>query len=252
MTQFLIMFLIFWLWENLPASYVHRDVSHRQCTFHPALVRLIHIMKWLRDFRYLALWERPWAAAHRKHHTVSVTETENDPHSPYNKSLWFLITRQRDWLTEEEIDKWTKHDKFVRTKFDDFLEKVRIGPYLLLAIFTYFFSWPGIILWLACLATRPIPGFFNYCAHVWPGYINAPNRGADRSRNLFPLMGLIYGGEEIHGNHHRWPNRVNFAVRWWEVDLGYCMIKVLSWVGLVKFNYSLPSITEELKVQFIK
>lgn len=252
MLEIFIMFLIFWFWENLPAIYVHRDSSHRQCTFHPALVRVIHVMKWLRSFKYNAGWERLWAAAHRKHHAVANTETSNDPHSPYIKPFWFMVTKQRDWLTEEEIENWTRNDRWPRTKFDDLLERFRVGPYILLAVFLYFFSWPGIILWLACLATHVIPGYFNYCAHVWPGYINAPNRGADRSRNLFPFMGLIYGGEEIHGNHHRWPNRVNFAVRWWEIDLGYALVKLLSWVGLVKFNYPLPPVTEELKVKFIK
>lgn len=238
MINFLLMFLIFWIWQNFPIMYAHRSISHKHFTFHPIIVSLIKVIKWSRSFKYCAGWERIWAAAHLKHHVLRFTDTEKDPHTPTRHSLWFMIYKQRDWLTVEDIEYYTKSYTFTESKLDKILERCSIGPYLLLIIFLFLFSSAGFILWLACLSTHYLPGLFNYMSHTLPGYINTEPRANDQSRNLPVFLGLIFGGEELHGNHHRWANRSNYAVRWWEVDTGYLLLKLLSYVGLVKFNNS--------------
>jgi stearoyl-CoA desaturase (delta-9 desaturase) len=41
-------------------------------------------------------------------------------------------------------------------------------------------------------------------------------------------------GELFQNNHHQYPSSPNFAVRWFEIDLGYQVIRVLSWLGIVE------------------
>ena len=42
----------------------------------------------------------------------------------------------------------------------------------------------------------------------------------DNSKNTLPIDFLMMG-ELYQNNHHRRPNNMNFAVRWFEIDLGY-------------------------------
>src|SRR5207244_12069746 len=54
----------------------------------------------------------------------------------------------------------------------------------------------------------------------------------DTSRNNW-LLALITCGEGWHNNHHYHQNTANQGWFWWEVDLTFYTLKVLSWVGLV-------------------
>ena len=56
---------------------------------------------------------------------------------------------------------------------------------------------------------------------------------ADTSRNSL-LIALLTGGEGWHNNHHHYQASARQGFFWWEVDLTYYMLKVLSWVGIVK------------------
>ena len=40
-------------------------------------------------------------------------------------------------------------------------------------------------------------------------------------------------GEGWHNNHHHYPSAARQGFYWWEFDLSYCILKVLSWVGIV-------------------
>ena len=54
----------------------------------------------------------------------------------------------------------------------------------------------------------------------------------DDSRNNW-LLALITLGEGWHNNHHHYQSSANQGFFWWEVDLSYYALKVLSWVGVV-------------------
>jgi stearoyl-CoA desaturase (delta-9 desaturase) len=55
----------------------------------------------------------------------------------------------------------------------------------------------------------------------------------DTSRNSF-LLALITLGEGWHNNHHRFPGTVRQGLRWWEVDVSWYALVVLSWLGIVR------------------
>ena len=54
----------------------------------------------------------------------------------------------------------------------------------------------------------------------------------DDSRNNWWLA-LLTMGEGWHNNHHHFQSSTRQGFRWWEVDLTYYILKMLSWTGVV-------------------
>ena len=67
----------------------------------------------------------------------------------------------------------------------------------------------------------------------WFGYRNTNTK--DKSKNIIPI-GLIIGGEELHNNHHHNPASAKLSEKWFELDIGWFWIKLLSYVGLIKIK----------------
>ena len=63
------------------------------------------------------------------------------------------------------------------------------------------------------------------------GYRNFENTG-DYSTNTLPVD-LLMSGELYQNNHHRFPNKNNFAFKWYEIDFGYLLIKLLNRIGVI-------------------
>jgi stearoyl-CoA desaturase (delta-9 desaturase) len=86
--------------------------------------------------------------------------------------------------------------------------------------------WAVQMLWIPIWAA----GVINGLGHWW-GYRNYASR--DNSRNVFPL-GILIGGEELHNNHHTYPTSAKLSLKWWEFDIGWAYILLLTWCGLAK------------------
>jgi stearoyl-CoA desaturase (delta-9 desaturase) len=54
----------------------------------------------------------------------------------------------------------------------------------------------------------------------------------DDSRNNF-WVALVTFGEGWHNNHHHYPAAARQGFYWWEVDLTYALLVLLSWFGIV-------------------
>jgi stearoyl-CoA desaturase (delta-9 desaturase) len=54
----------------------------------------------------------------------------------------------------------------------------------------------------------------------------------DSSRNNW-LLALITLGEGWHNNHHHYPSAARQGFYWWEVDITYYGLKLLSWLGII-------------------
>ena len=54
----------------------------------------------------------------------------------------------------------------------------------------------------------------------------------DDSRNSF-LLSLVTMGEGWHNNHHQHMGTVRQGFYWWELDLTYYLLRLMSWTGLI-------------------
>ena len=54
----------------------------------------------------------------------------------------------------------------------------------------------------------------------------------DTSGNSF-FLAIITLGEGWHNNHHHYPGSVRQGFYWWEIDISYYILVVLSWMGIV-------------------
>ena len=70
----------------------------------------------------------------------------------------------------------------------------------------------------------------NSLAHVWG---SRPFETDDQSRNNF-LLALITLGEGWHNNHHQFMYSVRQGLRWWEIDISYYVLRILSLIGIVR------------------
>src|SRR2546430_8356421 len=62
--------------------YLHRGLTHRALSVHPALAYPSRVLIWLTT----GMRPREWVAVHRKHHAA--TDTAEDPHSPKVLGFW--------------------------------------------------------------------------------------------------------------------------------------------------------------------
>lgn len=94
------------------------------------------------------------------------------------------------------------------------------------------FGWGGFF-WLGAIRLvymLHLQMTVNSLLHMTPGL----PEGEDTSRNLWWLGPLQFGawGENWHRNHHSDQNATRFGRRWWQVDVGYYLIRALNSVGL--------------------
>jgi stearoyl-CoA desaturase (delta-9 desaturase) len=76
----------------------------------------------------------------------------------------------------------------------------------------------------------PIHGaIVNWCGHKY-GYRNFENN--DLSRNVLPID-FVTLGELFQNNHHHAGTRPNFAVRWFEIDPAYWVIRTMAAIGVL-------------------
>ena len=77
----------------------------------------------------------------------------------------------------------------------------------------------------------PLHGFIvNWFGHK-SGYRNFKEI-PDNSKNTLPLDFLMMG-ELYQNNHHKMPQKSNFAVRWFEVDLGFTFAYILKKLKII-------------------
>jgi hypothetical protein len=107
-----------------------------------------------------------------------------------------------------------------------------LGIALMAVINLALFGVHGIWIWAVQMMWIPVwaAGVVNGIGH-WMGYRNY--ECADNARNISPL-GLLIGGEELHNNHHTYPNSSKLSRRWFEVDIGWGYIRLFQLFGLAR------------------
>jgi stearoyl-CoA desaturase (delta-9 desaturase) len=192
------------------------------------------------------LW---WAAHHRHHHRF--TDQPQDAHSPARHGFWWS---HMGWLTSRA--NFPTQMKYVQD-WAKFTELRWINRYdtvipVLLAI-ALFISGRLLEVYAPELGTSGMQmliwGFFisttvhfhavvtiNSMAHMFGSRrYDTP----DTSRNNW-LLSLITLGEGWHNNHHHYAVCARQGFYWWEIDITYYVLVVLSWLGIIRDLRPLP------------
>lgn len=177
-----------------------------------------------------------FSAKHRWHHRYS--DRENDVHRPAN-GFWQCwighITENR--LSEEEMFRMTPD----LTCFPElvWLHRYWFVPgaaacilFLLLGGYTMF----ACAYCLGFLVALHGPSAINYFCHTGPSRNFETH---DASSNSVILAVLLLG-EGWHNNHHYYPAAARSGIAWYEVDIIYGIVKVLSWFGIVRSVRGIP------------
>ncbi len=219
--------------------YLHRSMAHRGVDFHPLIAHVFRFWTWLTT----SMITKEWVAIHRKHHAKC--ETDEDPHSPVQKGIgnvfWRGVELYREARTQRgDIEKYGKGCP------DDWIERhvytphATMGPTLLLFISFALFGFAGVAVWAIQMLWIPFwaAGVVNGLGHWW-GYRNFVTD--DTATNLTP-WGVWIGGEELHNNHHAFPSSAKFALRKWEFDIGWAIIRTCQSLGMAKVLRVAPSL----------
>lgn len=199
------------------------------------------------------LW---WAAHHRHHHRHS--DTENDIHSPhahglYESHIGWLTTREAFPTNFDAIPDFAKYPEL------RFLNRYDVLVPLLLAVSLF-----GLGMWLE--AAAPGLGTNGMQMFVWGFVVSTVvllhgtclvnslahlvgtrrYETKDKSRNSM-FIALVTMGEGWHNNHHKYPGTVRQGFYWWEIDMTYYLLKLMSMVGLIWDMSPLPEAAKSPK-----
>ncbi len=210
--------------------YLHRHSAHNSLDLHPVLKHFFRFWLWLST----SINTKEWTAIHRKHHATC--ETENDPHSPVVKGIRKVLFEGPELYAEAATPETLQ--RFGQRTPDDWVERNvytryrNLGIALMFAINVALFGVNAIWIWAVQMVWIPIwaAGVVNGLGH-FVGYRNFECQ--DNARNISPL-GIIIGGEELHNNHHTYPNSSKMSRRWYEVDLGWGYIRLFQLLRLAK------------------
>lgn len=230
--------------------FYHRAFTHRAVILSPGLKKFVLFTgNWLTGIE-----PKSWICMHRRHHLFA--DKPLDPHSPKYHKIPMII-----WVQLKSYEKTTQmlgqnHRDYTRIVKDldfpvHFLNRLGLWfvPHLLhlaIAVFiavrfdaTLF----GICYWLG-MNSHPVQGWLVNAFGHSKGYrnFNTP----DQSTNNLPV-GLFVMGEGYQNNHHHDSRQANFSARWWEVDVGYLICKILQSMGLLTLNPRIKARKSELK-----
>ncbi|RAK67095.1 acyl-CoA desaturase [Hymenobacter edaphi] len=222
--------------------YLHRYAAHKMYTMNRFWERFFFLLTYLaQGSSYLS--PRAYALLHRMHHAYS--DTEHDPHSPHYSSNAFTMM----WKTKNIYNSVLNNEYELAKRFegdyptwgalerigDHWISRVAwgtayVGVYVALVPAS---MWYLYLLLPFHFLMGPVHGaIVNWSGHKY-GYQNFDNN--DKSRNSL-FFDFLTGGELFQNNHHKLPMRVNFGVKWWELDPTYPVIWTLDKLSIIKIK----------------
>ncbi|SDG20961.1 DesA family fatty acid desaturase [Paraburkholderia phenazinium] len=217
--------------------YLHRCQAHRALELHPVVSHGFRFWLWLTT----GMVTGHWAAVHRKHHAKC--ETAEDPHSPQAYGIWKVLLCGAELYGAETRNEETLR-KFAYGTPNDWIERnlyaryPNLGVSLLMVLDVALFGILGVSVWAVQMIWIPFwaGGVVNGVGH-FRGYRNFDT--ADASTNVIPF-GILIGGEELHNNHHAYAASARLSNKWYELDIGWMYISILSALGLAKVRKVAP------------
>jgi stearoyl-CoA desaturase (delta-9 desaturase) len=181
----------------------------------------------------------PWVGRHRLHHQHS--DREEDPHSPHphGAGLWQMFRgfwhAHIGWAfapMPDDLDRYAgdlRRSRMLRIVSDLFPLWAALGLLIPAVIGFVLGSWPGALtgfLWgglVRILLGHHVTWSVNSVCHLWG---TRPYESGDESRNN-AVVGLLALGEGWHNNHHAFPSSARHGLRWWQIDIAYCLIQLM-------------------------
>lgn len=212
--------------------YLHRALSHRALTLHPAVAWVFRLTLWLTT----GIKPKEWVAVHRKHHAY--TDEDGDPHSPVLLGWWFVqknnVALYRRALADKSlITKYAKDlpdDKWDKLFFGHNKSGLGLGIAILMVVLG---PWTGLLaafihanVYLAGNAA------VNALGHHF-GKRPHPNNATNLQWLAFFTM-----GEGLHNNHHAAPSSPRLSHRRGQIDFGWWVIWVLKTSRLAKLRFA--------------
>lgn len=184
---------------------------------------------------------RAYAIMHRMHHAYS--DTEKDPHSPhfFKDVIGMMIQTKNiylDYVRFKIEPEQAFRDNYPTWPLIDRIGDLWITRSLFIVFYITFYIQFAEYWWMFLLLPihflmGPIHGaVVNWCGHKY-GYSNYDND--DHSKNSLPLDFLMLG-ELFQNNHHKKPNNVNFALKWYEFDPSYPIIKLMHHLHIIRLR----------------
>ena len=184
---------------------------------------------------------RAYAIMHRMHHAYS--DTEKDPHSPhFFKDVFGMMIQTKNIYLNYTLHKIEPEpafrDNYPTWPIIDKIGDSWITRLTFILFYTAFYVQFAEYWWMFLLLPihflmGPIHGaVVNWCGHKY-GYSNYDND--DHSKNTLPLDFLMLG-ELFQNNHHKKPNNVNFALKWYEFDPSYPIIKLMHHLRIIRLR----------------
>ncbi len=219
--------------------FLHRCQAHRALDLHPVISHFFRFWLWLTT----GMITKEWAAIHRKHHAKC--ETPEDPHSPQiygiNRVLWGGV-----FLYVKEAYNADTLERYGHGTPDDWIERNLYGHFSILGLtlmgsanVLLFGIVPGLLILVTQIVWIPFwaAGVINGIGHFF-GYRSWDS--PDASTNIVP-WGILIGGEELHNNHHAFSSAAKLSNKWYEIDIGWTYICILSSLGLASVKKVPPT-----------
>jgi stearoyl-CoA desaturase (delta-9 desaturase) len=212
--------------------YLHRALAHRALTLRKPAVEVFRFITWVTT----GIRPRQWVAVHRKHHAF--TDVEGDPHSPVlngwvKVQVMNVAMYRREAQNPETLARYAKD--LPPTRMDRlFYDHALLGLALGVGLLTALFGWKVGLLAAFVHVNVYLGGSaaVNAIAHHFG------RKPYDNTAGNLQWLAFITAGEGLHNNHHAAPTSAKLAHRWFEIDWGWYVIKVLTWTRLAKVRFT--------------
>lgn len=203
---------------------VHRYFAHRAFETSRAFQLVLAIVASMSS-QLGVLW---WASQHRIHHRHA--DGDGDPHARRDGFWWAHF----GWFLVHTYDAtaWSQIPDLAKYRELRWLDRNHHVPVLaLIAVLGLVGGAPAIV-WGYCVSTVLLwHAMFslNSVAH-WIGGRRFATRDASRNNAVIALATF---GEGWHNNHHHYPGAARAGFAWWELDISWCVLRVLAAFGIV-------------------
>ncbi len=220
--------------------FLHRYAAHGMFTMSKAWERFFFIFTFItQGASYFSPYG--YGVLHKMHHAFA--DTEKDPHSPsFSKNLmdmmWGTYIRfndiiHRNLVTDPRFTRNVPQWKWFDYVADHLATRTTWSIGYFIFYYAFATAWWQWLFFPVTLFMSPVHGaIINWFAHKFG---HREFEMSNTSTNLYPID-LFTMGEGYHNNHHRFDSNPNFGVKWYELDPGYVVIKVLDKLKIIQLK----------------